>query len=228
MRRPWTVFIAIAALAAAIAMVFVRQSHHAAIAVTPSAAHAATNGPDPTVSSLRASAGPYSLSRTVYADGATPGFGAATVFAPAGAPAGQTFGVVAFAPGWTENSSSVSWLAQKVASYGFVTIAFNVNNTFTDFPASRANQLLAALDPDQVWGVVDARTKPRDSARWLTEVGERRRVDALAVRGLFETTQPGTVLDLGVPVAWFDGIPATGVAWAAALSQHLQPGVRWD
>ena len=47
----------------------------AAIAVTPSAAHAATNGPDPTVSSLRASAGPYSLSRNVYADSATPGFG---------------------------------------------------------------------------------------------------------------------------------------------------------
>lgn len=91
-----------------------------------------------------------------------------------------------------------------------------------------AAEILAALDPDQVWGVVDARTKPRDSARWLTEVGQRRRVDALAVRGLFETTQPGTVLDLGVPVAWFDGIPATGVAWAAALSQHMQPGVRWD
>lgn len=91
-----------------------------------------------------------------------------------------------------------------------------------------AAELLAAFDPTQVWGVVDARTKPRDSTRWLTEVGERRRVDALAVRGLFETTQPGTVLDLGVPVAWFDGIPATGVAWAAALSQHLQPGVRWD
>jgi len=91
-----------------------------------------------------------------------------------------------------------------------------------------AAEMLAALDPHQVWGVVDARTKPRDSARWLTDVGEKRRVDALAVRGLFETTQPGTVLDLGVPVAWFDGIPATGVAWAAALSQHMQPGVRWD
>jgi hypothetical protein len=91
-----------------------------------------------------------------------------------------------------------------------------------------AAELLAALDPHQVWGVVDARTKPRDSAGWLTDVGEKRRVDALAVRGLFETTQPGTVLDLGVPVAWFDGIPATGVAWAAALSQHMQPGVRWD
>lgn len=93
---------------------------------------------------------------------------------------------------------------------------------------AEASELLAAFDPHQVWGVVDARTKPRDSARWLTDVGAKRPVDALAVRGLFETTQPGTVLDLGVPVAWFDGIPATGVAWAAALSQHMQPGVRWD
>ena len=93
---------------------------------------------------------------------------------------------------------------------------------------AEASELLAAFDPHQVWGVVDARTKPRDSARWLTDVGAKRRVDALAVRGLFETTQPGTVLDLGVPVAWFDGIPATGVAWAAALSQHMEPGVRWD
>lgn len=93
---------------------------------------------------------------------------------------------------------------------------------------AEASELLAAFDPHQVWGVVDARTKPRDSARWLTDVGAKRPVDALAVRGLFETTQPGTVLDLGVPVAWFDGIPATGVAWAAALSQHMAPGVRWD
>jgi len=74
--------------------------------------------------------------------------------------------------------------------------------------------------------------QPADSERvdptLRTDVGAKRRVDSLAVRGLFETTQPGTVLDLGVPVAWFDGIPATGVAWAAALSQHMRPGVRWD
>lgn len=102
------------------------------------------DGPDPTVASVRANAGSYALSRSTYADSATPGFGAATVFAPKDT--SKTFGVVAFSPGWTENSSSVSWLAQRVASFGFVTIAFNVNNTFADFPASRADQLLAALD----------------------------------------------------------------------------------
>jgi hypothetical protein len=93
---------------------------------------------------------------------------------------------------------------------------------------AEASVLLAALDPDRAWGVVDARMKPRDTARWLAEVGSARQVDALAVRGLFSTTQPGTVLSLGLPVAWFDGIPATRVAWAAALSQHLELGLRWD
>ncbi|MBB2924189.1 hypothetical protein [Cellulomonas cellasea] len=93
---------------------------------------------------------------------------------------------------------------------------------------SHAAAILAALDADQVWGVVDARDKARDCERWLTEVGAQRAVDVLAVRGLFETTEPGTVLDLPVPVAWIDGIPATRVAWAAALSQHLGHDARWD
>lgn len=93
---------------------------------------------------------------------------------------------------------------------------------------AQAAAILAALDADQVWGVVDARDKARDCERWLGEVGAQRAVDVLAVRGLFETTEPGTVLDLPVPVAWIDGIPATRVAWAAALSQHLGDDARWD
>jgi len=96
------------------------------------------------------------------------------------------------------------------------------------YDRASAAAILEALGPDQVWGVVDARTKTGDSARWLADVGARRAVDALAVRGAFETTQLGTVLDLGVPVAWLDGIPATQVAWAAALSQRLGPTARWD
>lgn len=129
------------------ALRFAALSALAALAVpaSASAANPYAKGPDPTVASLRATAGPYSLTRSVYADSATPGFGAATVFAPANA-AGQTFGVVAFAPGFTETTSSVSWLAQRVASFGFVTIAFNVNNTFLDFPYQRGQQLQAALD----------------------------------------------------------------------------------
>ncbi|WP_156387811.1 hypothetical protein [Cellulomonas sp. Root137] len=92
-------------------------------------------------------------------------------------------------------------------------------------PADRADAaaLLRAARADQVWAVVDARTKTVDAATWMAQVGGEGGVDAVAVRGLFDTAQPGTVLDLGVPVAWVDGVPATTVAWAAALGQALGP-----
>lgn len=90
-----------------------------------------------------------------------------------------------------------------------------------------AAELLAALAPDQAWGVVDARSKTRDCARWIATVGARRGLDALAVGGLFDTSEPGTVLGLGVPVAWIDGVPASRVAWAAALGEHLPAGTAW-
>jgi len=92
---------------------------------------------------------------------------------------------------------------------------------------SAAADLIAALDPTQLWAVADARSKPRDCVRWLGAVGARRRVDALAVTGLFDTSEPGTVLDLPVPVAWIDGVPASRMAWAAALTEHLPPGTDW-
>jgi len=89
-----------------------------------------------------------------------------------------------------------------------------------------AAELLRASGATQVWAVVDARTKTADATRWMAEVGGPDGIDAVAVRGLFDTAQPGTVLDLGAPVAWVDGIPATTVAWAAALGQALGPAGR--
>lgn len=87
-----------------------------------------------------------------------------------------------------------------------------------------AADLLAALQGDAVWAVVDARTRTLDARAWLARLG---RVDALAVRGMFDTAQPGAVLDLGVPVAWFDGIPASPAAWASALDSALGGAVDW-
>lgn len=92
---------------------------------------------------------------------------------------------------------------------------------------SAAADLILALDPTQVWAVADARSKPRDCTRWLAAVGAGRRVDALAVTGLFDTSEPGTVLGLPVPVAWIDGVPASRMAWAAALGEHLPAGTDW-
>jgi len=85
--------------------------------------------------------------------------------------------------------------------------------------------LVAAAQPEQVWAVVDARTKPEFAARWVQQVGAARHVDALAVDGLLDCRDPGTVLALGVPVAWADGIPASRVLWAAVLGQGLDEAV---
>lgn len=92
-----------------------------------------------------------------------------------------------------------------------------------DDPTARvlAGGLVAAAQPDQVWAVVDARTKRDDAARWLDQVGGARRPDALAVQGLLDTTDPGTVLGLDLPVAWADGVPAGRVLWATVLGQGI-------
>jgi predicted dienelactone hydrolase len=118
----------------------------AAVALAPSTAMASPyeKGPAPTVSALRAGAGSYAINRAVYADSATPGFGAATVYWPK-TTTGETFGGIALAPGFTENSSVVNWLAARLSTFGFTTIVFNVNNTFTDAPSDRGRQLNAAL-----------------------------------------------------------------------------------
>ena len=125
----------------------------------------------------------------------------------------------------TTPSTAARWRAELPAADGVTVVALGVRPGRAREDA--AAELLAALAPDQAWGVVDARSKTRDCERWIAGVGARRRLDALAVGGLFDTSEPGTVLGLGVPVAWIDGVPASRVAWAAALGEHLPEGTVW-
>ena len=39
---------------------------------------------------------------------------------------------------------------------------------------------------------------------------------------------PGVVLDVGLPVGWVDGLPATALVWAALLSERLADDADWD
>lgn len=109
----------------------------------PTAASAIEIGPAPTVTSIRQD-GPLPYSRLQIADAATPGFGKATLFAPTDT--SVKYGAVAIAPGWTETTSAIAWLGPRLASQGFAVIVFDVTNTFTDLPPSRASQLLRAAD----------------------------------------------------------------------------------
>ena len=91
-----------------------------------------------------------------------------------------------------------------------------------------AATLLAALAPDDAWAVIDARVRAVELRRWLRTVGADRSFDALAATQTFAAQAPGTVLNLGVPVGWVDGLPASPVVWAAALSERLADDARWE
>ena len=97
-------------------------------------------GPDPTSSSLNATSGPFavSTSNVVLARG----FGGGTIYYPTTT---GRYGVVAISPGFTATESSVAWLGRRLATHGLVVITINTNSTL-DQPASRATQLMAALN----------------------------------------------------------------------------------
>ncbi|GAA1856837.1 alpha/beta hydrolase [Myceligenerans crystallogenes] len=100
-------------------------------------------GPAPTVSSIEASRGYYATSSRNVSSLAR-GFGGGTIYYPTTTSDG-TFGVVAISPGYTGTESTIAWLGPRLASQGFVVITIATNSLY-DQPASRGDQLLAALD----------------------------------------------------------------------------------
>lgn len=105
-------------------------------------------------------------------------------------------------------------------------VALGVPTDPSEWAASA--ELLEALEPDQAWAALDARLRSAELRRWLRAVGSRRAFDAVAASNAFEAQSPGTVLGLGVPVGWVDGLPANPVVWAAVLSERLADDARWD
>lgn len=112
----------------------------AVLSMSASSGWAQQTGPDPTSASLNATAGPFAVSTSTVTSPV--GFGGGTIYYPT--TAGQ-YGVVALSPGFTATQSSVAWLGRRLATHGFVVVTINTNSTL-DQPASRANQLIAALN----------------------------------------------------------------------------------
>ncbi|GIG28757.1 hypothetical protein Cma02nite_13570 [Cellulomonas marina] len=94
--------------------------------------------------SIQATTGPFAVSTTTVSSTSVRGFGGGTIYYPTTTTAG-TFGAVAIAPGYTARQSSISWLGPRLASQGFVVFTIDTLTT-SDQPASRGDQLLAALD----------------------------------------------------------------------------------
>lgn len=101
-------------------------------------------GPAPSTSSIEAARGSYSVSQTSVSSLSVTGFGGGTIYYPTSTADG-TFGAVAISPGFTATQSSIAWLGPRLASQGFVIFTIDTNTTL-DQPASRGDQLLAALD----------------------------------------------------------------------------------
>jgi predicted dienelactone hydrolase len=113
-----------------------------------SGAQAADNpyerGPNPTTAILEASRGPFATASQTVSSLSVSGFGGGVIYYPTSTSEG-TFGAIAISPGYTASWSSISWLGPRIASHGFVVIGIETNSVL-DQPASRGNQLLAALD----------------------------------------------------------------------------------
>jgi len=99
---------------------------------------------NPTVQTV-SGAGPYQYES--YSSGfviANSAFLSATIFYPT--TAAPPFTAIAFCPGFTEvETGFLSW-GQTLASHGIVALVLTPQNTLTDLPETRGDELLAALD----------------------------------------------------------------------------------
>lgn len=116
----------------------VRAAAAATLAATAVSGFAQTTAP--TSASLNATAGPLAVSTSTVT--APRGFGGGTIYYPT---TQARYGVIAISPGFTATETSLAWLGRRIATHGFVVITLNTLTTL-DQPASRATQLMAALN----------------------------------------------------------------------------------
>ncbi|HVF04864.1 MAG TPA: alpha/beta hydrolase [Frankiaceae bacterium] len=145
-------------------------------------------GPDPTAAAIE-KAGPFAYTSFTVSDGATPGFGAATIYYPTDSTLPR-LGGVAVAPGYTEKQSAISWFGPRLSSHGFVVITFDTNSGF-DQSAARGDQLLAALD----YLTGTSAVKDRVDATRLAVMGH-----SMGGGGSLEATKKRPALQASIPM----------------------------
>lgn len=184
-------------------------------------------GPAPTATSIQASRGPFATTQASVSRLSASGYGGGDIYYPTDTSQG-TFGAVAIAPGFTASKSSMAWLAQRIASHGFV--VFNIDtNTTSDQPASRGRQLLAALD--QL--TTDSRVRDRIDTSRLAVIGH-----SMGGGGTLEASRTRPSLQAAIPLtpwnvtkSWSGNRVPTLVVGAqrdtvAPVSSHAEPFYR--
>jgi predicted dienelactone hydrolase len=146
-------------------------------------------GPAPTEASISAARGPFAVTESSISSLVT-GFGGGRIYYPTDTSQG-TFGAVAISPGFTATWSSLSWLGPRLASQGFVVIGIETNTIF-DQPASRGDQLLAALD----WAVSSSPARTRIDRNRLAVAGH-----SMGGGGTLEAANDRPSLQAAIPLA---------------------------
>jgi len=116
------------------------------VLVTPAQAAPANpyeRGPAPTLASITAERGPFTVASVTVPSGSGPGFKQGTIYYPADTTQG-TFGAVVVMPGFVGTQSTIAWYGPRLASQGFVVMTVDTVSLL-DFPSDRSKQQLAAL-----------------------------------------------------------------------------------
>jgi len=103
----------------------------------------AIRGPSPTVTTLEADVGPYTVETKEVSSFLVDGFGGGTIYYPTDA--GDCMGAIAVVPGFLSFGQTIEWWGSRVASWGFVVITIDTE-FLIDLPDARAAQLSVALD----------------------------------------------------------------------------------
>ncbi|MFB8030639.1 MULTISPECIES: alpha/beta hydrolase family protein [unclassified Streptomyces] len=205
--RSRTVTLAVAAAAATAGLV---------TALMPGA-QAADNpyerGPAPSNSSIEASRGSYATSQTTVSSLSVRGFGGGTIYYPTSTSDG-TFGAVVISPGFTAYQSSIAWLGPRLASQGFVVFTIDTNTT-SDQPASRGDQLLAALD----YLTDDSSVKSRIDSSRLGVMGH-----SMGGGGTLEAAKDRPSLQAAIPLTGWN----TDKTWPEVKTPTLVVGADGD
>lgn len=116
------------------------------VLVTPAQAAPANpyeRGPAPTLASITAVNGPFTVASVTVPPGSGSGFNQGTIYYPTDTGQG-TFGAVVVMPGFVGTQSTIAWYGPRLASQGFVVMTVDTLSLL-DFPADRSKQQLAAL-----------------------------------------------------------------------------------
>lgn len=103
---------------------------------------AVEHGPDPTKESIGAQ-GSYEVASKKLPAKITSGFYGGTIYYPSNPGQGETFGGIVTMPGFVEPGSTMSTVAQRLASHGYVVMMAEAPTLFSQ-PAARAAAALGA------------------------------------------------------------------------------------